>query len=179
MHLFHIWNIHLYWVKMLRFLLGLLYFFRFHFVFLFAKSYVWWEVCALASHLHAFCFQSGESKKFDDWGELKIFRTGEVTDLGKGVIFTGGGVSTPLHAMRKMYSWRRKIKHMLCKESYQFICLFKREQLKNISFTVINFFICREKERKGKILDNKNFYKIINQSKFLFAALTRLSCLKH
>ena len=29
------------------FVLGLLYFFRFHFVFLFVKSYDWWEVCEL------------------------------------------------------------------------------------------------------------------------------------
>ena len=32
---------------MLMFVLGLLYFFRFHFVFLFVKSYDWWEVCEL------------------------------------------------------------------------------------------------------------------------------------
>ena len=34
LHLSHIWTIHLFWVYMLRFALGLLYFFRYHFVFL-------------------------------------------------------------------------------------------------------------------------------------------------
>ena len=32
---------------------------------------------------------------------------------------------------------------------------------------------------KDKILENKKFYKIINQSKFLFTSLTKLHCLKH
>ena len=41
---------------MLRFVLDLLYFFRFYFVFLFVKSYVGWEFCALASHLHVLLF---------------------------------------------------------------------------------------------------------------------------
>ena len=73
---------------MLRFARGLLYFFRFHFVFLFVKSYVGWEICTLASHL--FCFQSE--------GGVKILGlVGVVTNLGG--IFVGG-VSTPLHAMR-------------------------------------------------------------------------------
>ena len=39
---------------MLRFALGLLYFLRFHVVFLFVKSYVGRKICALASHLHVF-----------------------------------------------------------------------------------------------------------------------------
>ena len=54
---------------MLRFVLGLLHFLRFHLVFLFVKSYVGFKVCALASHLHVFCFQSKRgSKMFEDWG---------------------------------------------------------------------------------------------------------------
>ena len=32
---------------------------------------------------------------------------------------------------------------------------------------------------KGEILGNKNFYKIINQSKFLFTTMTMLHCVKH
>ena len=49
-----------------------------------------------------------------------------------------------------------------------------------ISFAVISLFILREKSlSEREILDNKNFYKIINQSKFLFTTLTRLCCLKH
>ena len=49
-----------------------------------------------------------------------------------------------------------------------------------ISFAVISLFILREKSLgEREILDNKNFYKIINQSKFLFTTLTRLCCLKH
>ena len=62
---------------MLRFALGFLYFFRFHFVFLFVKSYVGWEICALASHLHVFCFQlEGGVKKSLRTVGLKKFRTG-------------------------------------------------------------------------------------------------------
>ena len=41
-------------------------------------------------------------------------------------------------------------------------------------------YILRENPlSEGEILDNKKFYKIINQSKFLFTTLTRLRCLKH
>ena len=59
---------------MLRFILGLFYFFRFHFVFLF-KIYVRWDVCILASHLHAFCFQSEGGVKVRELVEVKNFRT--------------------------------------------------------------------------------------------------------
>ena len=72
---------------MLRFVLGLLYFFRFHFVFVVFFSYVGWEVCAFASHVNAFCFQSkgGRVKclRTGGWG-LKDFRTGVVLLLGGG-----------------------------------------------------------------------------------------------
>ena len=41
-------------------------------------------------------------------------------------------------------------------------------------------YILRENSlSEGEILDNKKFYKIINQSKILFTTLTRLRCLKH
>ena len=54
------------------------------------------------------------------------------------------------------------------------------KQLKNISFAVISLFILRENSlSEGEIFDNKNFYNIINQSKFLFTTLTRLHCVKH
>ena len=108
LHLSHIWTIHLYWVYMLRFALGLLYFFRFDFAFLFVKSYVGWEICALASHL-VFCFQSeGGVKSLRTWGRGGNFRTGGVTNLG---IWGGGifaGVSNPLHAMMQynQYKWQ-------------------------------------------------------------------------
>ena len=50
----------------------LLYFFRFYFIFLFVKSYVGWEVCALASHLfvsHVLCFQLERGvKSLRIWG---------------------------------------------------------------------------------------------------------------
>ena len=54
-------------------------------------------------------FQSegGESKKFEDRGGLKNFRTGGVTDLGGGYFCWGGGgggVSTPLHATKRCQS---------------------------------------------------------------------------
>ena len=69
--------------------------------FLFVESHVGWEVCALASHLHVFCFHSeGGVKRLRTEG-LKNFRTGGegVTNL-EGVIFAGG-ISTPLHTMMR------------------------------------------------------------------------------
>ena len=86
---------------MLRFVLGLLYFFRLHFVFLFVKSYVGWEACALVSHLHVFCFQSkGGVKYLRTGGEgvknLRTVAVGRVTNLERGWYFCWGG-STPLH----------------------------------------------------------------------------------
>ena len=89
---------------MFRSILGLLYFFRFNFAFLFVDSYIRWEVCALASHHHVFCFKSkDEVKSLRTGGEVKHFRTGGVTVLW-GRLFLplqgGGDVSTPLHAMK-------------------------------------------------------------------------------
>ena len=68
---------------MLRFALGLLYFFRFHFVFLFVKSYVGWEICAFTAHLHVFCFQLEGQQKVWWLSELKILEL-------EGVHFAGG-----------------------------------------------------------------------------------------
>ena len=87
-HSGNIWTIHLYWVQMLRFVIGLLYFFRFHFVFLFVKIYVGWEVCALASHLHVFCFQSEGGVKHlrtRGGGGVKNFRSEGSLLLGASV----------------------------------------------------------------------------------------------
>ena len=58
---------------------------------LFVKSYVGWEVCALASHVNVFCFQSrgGKSKKFEDWGGLPIWGGGGqylITHHGQAII---------------------------------------------------------------------------------------------
>ena len=68
---------------MLRFALGLLYFFLQISLF-FVKSYVGWEICALASHLHVLCFQSegGIKSLRTAGGEIKNFMTWWVTDLG-------------------------------------------------------------------------------------------------
>ena len=78
--------------------LGLLYFFRFHFVFLFVKSYVGWEVSALVSHVNVFCFQSkgGESKKFEDWGCQKILGLGGGYLFEEGATFARGGGQYPI-----------------------------------------------------------------------------------
>ena len=65
---------------MLRFTLVMLYFFRFHFVFLFP------EVRALASHLYVFCFQSEGGIKSLRTGGLKKFRIG-----GLPFFLRGGG----------------------------------------------------------------------------------------
>ena len=88
---------------MLRFALGLLYFLRFHVVFLFVKSYVGRTICALASHLHVFVSnQRGVVKSFSmGWVgggvRLKDFRTGGVTDLGAGVFLLWGQYSITCH----------------------------------------------------------------------------------
>ena len=44
------------------------------------------------------------SKKFDDWGGLKNFRTGGLPIWGGGGTFAGG-FSTPLHAMNE--EWKK------------------------------------------------------------------------
>ena len=89
LHLSHIWTIHLHLVQMLRLVLCLLHFFRFHFAFLFAKSYVGWEVSGLASHLHVFCFKLEGKKMFEDWGKgIQKIRIGGVG--GGGVLLLGG-----------------------------------------------------------------------------------------
>ena len=94
---------------MLRFVLGLLYFFRFHFVFLFVKSYVGSEVCALASHL-VFCFQSeGRSQTFENLGGggVKIFRA-------QGLPIWGGGTFIWRSVPHYMPSFFSAINHIYC-----------------------------------------------------------------
>ena len=108
LHRCHYWPIHLYWVYMLRFALGLLYFLRFHVVFLFVKSYVGRKICALASHLHVFVSSQRGAVKILVWGgggggvRLKDFRTGEGLPIWGWGSFCFG-VSTPLHAIDKIY----------------------------------------------------------------------------
>ena len=126
LRLSHIWTIHLRLrlrLTMLRFSLGFQYFFRFNFVFLFVKSYVGWEICVLASHLHVFCFQSeggvknlrtGKVKKFQDWwggvgGALPIW--------GRGCIFAWGGGGSVPHYMP--WLWLLK-----CQKWLIFFCIF-------------------------------------------------------
>ena len=83
---------------MLRFVLGLLYFFRFHFVFLFVKSYVGSEVCALASHL-VFCFQlEGRSQTFENLGGGGLKFLGlRGYQFGEGVLLFGGQYPITCH----------------------------------------------------------------------------------
>ena len=67
-----------------------------------------------------------------------------------------------------------------CARNHTLLFVSLREQLKKISVTVISLLIFRENSlSKGEILNNKHFYKIINQWKFLFTTLTRLNCIKH
>ena len=76
------------------------------------------------------------------------------------------------------YKKQRKIKQMHALQGIIPYSLFvKEEQLRNFFFAVISLFIPRENSlSEGKTLDSENFYKIIKQSKFLFAALSRLCC---
>ena len=77
---------------MLRFILGVLYFFRFYFLFyllrvILDEMFVHW--------LHIFMTfvssRSVGSKMFDDWGKgVKNFSTGGVTNFGE-IILLGGG----------------------------------------------------------------------------------------
>ena len=80
--------------------------------FLFVKSYVGWEVCALASHLHVFVSSRrrgggrGQGKKFKDWGGegkgVKKFRTWRVTDL-RGYFCWGGQYPVTCHVYYHLF----------------------------------------------------------------------------
>ena len=60
-----------------------------------------------------------------------------------------------------------------------FVCLRGTVQ-EHLFHSFTNLFIPRENSlSEGEMLDNENFYKIINQSEFLSTTLTRLHCLKH
>ena len=55
---------------------------------------------------------------------------------------------------------------MLCKESYHIFCSFNKGS-SGISLLQLSFSSLLENSlSKGEILDNKNVYEIINQSKF-------------
>ena len=49
----------------------------------------------------------------------------------------------------------------------------------SFSQLLISSFLEKIHSEEGEILDNKIFYKTINQSKCLFTTLTRLRCFKH
>ena len=67
-----------------------------------------------------------------------------------------------------------------CVRNHTILFVSLRGRTQEYSFAVISLFIFRENSlSKGEILDNKIFYKIINQSKFLFTTLARLRCVKH
>ena len=78
---------------MLRFILGVLYFFRFYFLFyllrvILDEMFVHW--------LHIFITfvssRSVGSKMFDDWGKgVKNFSTGGITNFGEIILLEGGG----------------------------------------------------------------------------------------
>ena len=93
LHLSHIWTIHLYGVLMLRFVLCLLYFFRFHFL------YIYQELCwmrGLCISFPCFLFPVGGAVKNLRTRGLKDIRTGRVTDLRGGVfLLEEGGGSVP------------------------------------------------------------------------------------
>ena len=95
---------------MLRFILGLLYFFRFHFVFFICRQLRW--IRGLRISFTSFLFPvKGRSKKFEDWQGVSSFRIGKGgvkrVREGRGVKILGLGgyhffereVSTSLPAM--------------------------------------------------------------------------------
>ena len=66
-----------------------------------------------------------------------------------------------------MYYWRRNIKQMLREESYHNIYLFKRNSLRiSLSQLSISYILRENSLSKGKILDNKNFTKLLTNQKF-------------
>ena len=83
----------------------------------FFRNQLWWHLfsynpfrnvnmclleAAMCENSRSSHFQSEwGSKKFEDWGGLKTFRTGAITDL-RGDTFHGG-LSTPLHATFKAH----------------------------------------------------------------------------
>ena len=96
LYLSHIWIIH---ESNVRFALGLLYFFRFHFVFYLSRVMLDERIVHL---LHIFMFfvpsWSGEQKV---WclGEVKRFRTRGVYQFGVGVILLGGRYPITCHRL--------------------------------------------------------------------------------
>ena len=70
------------------------------------------------------------------------------------------------------------MKQMLSEESYHIICSFKRNSSRISLSQLSASYILRENSlSKGKILDNKNFTKLLTNQK-LFITLTRLCYLK-
>ena len=67
--------------------------------FLFVKCYVGWQVCALASHFHVFCFQLEGGVKSLRTRVFKNFRTGRVGgyQFGGRLFFLGGQYPITCH----------------------------------------------------------------------------------
>ena len=67
--------------------------------FLFVKCYVGWQVCALASHFHVFCFQSEGGVKSLRTRVFKNFRTGRVGgyQFGGRLFLLGGQYPITCH----------------------------------------------------------------------------------
>ena len=67
----------------------------------------------------------------------------------------------------KRYCWRRKIKQMLNKELYHIICLFKRNSSRiSLSQLSVSYILRENSLGEGKLLDNKNFMKLLTNQKF-------------
>ena len=112
--------------------------FRFHFVFLFVKSYAEWEVFPF-SYLHVFCFQSEGGGE-----EYKV----KVTDLRGLSLLEGGGGGWPRHIP---LLWKLRIK-----SKYVFRAVFHFSYIKT-EFRGIKLI-------KSRI---KNFFRYICASLFL------------
>ena len=126
---------------MLRLVLCLLYFFRFHFAFLFAKSYVGWEVCGLASHLHVFCFKLEGKKKFEDWGK-GIKKLGLGWGWGGGY-FCWGGHQYPITCHSPFMSILYGHRFIVINGHKPWKSVFKRSII-SCSPHIQKFFLCHQ-----------------------------------
>ena len=113
--------------------LSLLYFFRFHFFYLLTVM----MDDRFVHQLHILLvFSQRGSKTFEDWGELKSFRTGGRWGGGlrnfRDEEYFCWGVGTPLHAMKPKNAKKQKNKQVK-KQKHQ-LCAYwiKRQKLRKV-----------------------------------------------
>ena len=127
-----------YWVKVLRFVLGLLYFFRFHFVFSYLLTVMLdYRFVHLLHIFISFVFSQRGVKSLGA-ARLKNFRTARLIVLG-GVFLLVRGVSTPItYHVTSFFQWKwADLTLYTCKEKFG--------QKSQVSIKCHNFHSFKEK----------------------------------